>query len=85
MGFFICRQAYLQMGQERLGLSASENWAQSCALVFKRNNVSPLLHHAPALFQVVGVVVYVADYVVVGVGELALDPIAVVSAMIHFG
>ena len=59
--------------------------AQSCALVFKRNNVSPLLHHASALLQVVGVVVHVADYVVVSVGELALDPIAVVSAMIHFG
>lgn len=58
--------------------------AQSCAIVFFGYDIGPHLHHRSTLFQVVGVVVYVAYYVVVSVGELAFDPVAVVSAMIHF-
>ena len=43
------------------------------------------MHHFPALLQVGGVVVGVADFVGVAVRKLALDPVAVVASAVQLG
>lgn len=44
--------------------------------------IGPRLHHVPALLQVGGVVVGVADFVGVTMGKLAFDPVPVIAAAI---
>ena len=49
----------------------------------RNNHIRPGLHHFAPLIQIGGVVVHVTDGAAIGVGQLSLDPVLVITAAVH--